>query len=158
MLETTSRDSIFGVYGGATADSMDDEAAYDETGDDYYGVEEDYESDSSAETTAGNKYDNYENNDELRLINDYFKEVGKESLLTHKQEIHMAAKIKECEQRAARIKKELSRILGKKLNGDAENVCSEISAEFENISGYPPGGGVSRKRTRELTILFNIRH
>jgi len=152
MLKTTSHDSILGVYGGATADSMDGEAAYDETGDDHYGVEEDYESDSSAERKAGNKYDN---NEELRLINDYFKEVGKEALLTHKQEIHMAAKIKECEQRAARIKKELSRILGRKLNGDAETVCSEISAEFEEISGYPPGGGASRKRTRELAILFN---
>lgn len=152
MLKTTSHDSIYGVYGGATADSIDDEAAYDEQGDGYYGIEEGYESDTPHKKKAGNKYDN---NEELRLINDYFKEVGKEGLLTHKQEIHMAAKIKECDQRAERIKKELSRILGRKLNGDAEKVCSELSAEFEEISDYPSDEGVSRKRMRGLAILYN---
>jgi hypothetical protein len=44
-------------------------------------------------------------NQELRLVNAYFKEVGTESLLTRREEIEIAAKMKECEAHSLRIKK-----------------------------------------------------
>jgi len=44
------------------------------------------------------KENNYKFNHELRLVNAYFKEVGSETLLKAKDEINIAAKIKECEQ------------------------------------------------------------
>ncbi len=46
------------------------------------------------------KRNEFDNNSELRLVNAYFKEVGCEPLLKAKDEIEIAAKIKECESQA----------------------------------------------------------
>ena len=57
------------------------------------------------ETPEKNKVrDNqYDNNSELRLVNAYFKEVGCETLLKAKEELEIAAKIKECEFQANNV-------------------------------------------------------
>ena len=70
------------------------------------------------------KGDNY--NQELRLVNAYFKEVGTETLLTPKEEIVVAAKIKECEFESSRVIKSISFELGYELKGDREAVLNKL--------------------------------
>ncbi|MGQ0792892.1 MAG: sigma-70 family RNA polymerase sigma factor [Deltaproteobacteria bacterium] len=60
----------------------------------------------SAEALTDNEY---LLNKDLRLINTYFKEVGKESLFSPSQEMEIGAKIKKCEKRAREIQKILER-------------------------------------------------
>lgn len=93
-------------------------------------------------------------NPELRLVNDYFKEVGTESLMTPKEEIQVAAEIKECEARAGRIIKEIGRILGKKLNGDGESlleVLGDLSEDRYFALGMNKEGD---ERLRKLAPLL----
>lgn len=54
-------------------------------------------------------------NPDLRLINDYFKEVAKETLLTPKQELSVSAEISCCENKIAEIKAEIQTILKKRI-------------------------------------------
>ena len=54
-------------------------------------------------------------NPDLRLINDYFKEVAKETLLTPKQELSVSAEISYCEKRIEDLKDLIQSILKKKI-------------------------------------------
>ncbi|MGI9553549.1 MAG: hypothetical protein ACR2NC_01385, partial [Thermodesulfobacteriota bacterium] len=54
-------------------------------------------------------------NPDLRLINDYFKEVANESLLTPKQELSVSAEVCSCEKRIEEIKNIIQIILKKRI-------------------------------------------
>ncbi|GJM15057.1 MAG: hypothetical protein DHS20C13_03840 [Thermodesulfobacteriota bacterium] len=77
------------------------------------------------------KKDNYKFNQELRLVNAYFKEVGSETLLKAEDEIHIAAKIKECELQAKIVIKVIQEISSRKFKGSIE----EIAAYYKNFLG-----------------------
>ncbi|MEE9213418.1 MAG: sigma-70 factor domain-containing protein, partial [Thermodesulfobacteriota bacterium] len=77
----------------------------DETGSEYldsYGVDIYDDLDSKVENgkpKQSKKTKAYEDNQDLRLVNDYFKEVGGEDLLRASEEVELAAKLRVCEQK-----------------------------------------------------------
>lgn len=79
------------------------------------------------------KENNYQFNQELRLVNAYFKEVGCETLLKAKDEINIAAKIKECELQAKIVIKVIQQSSGKRIKGSIE----EIAQEYRNLFNDP---------------------
>jgi RNA polymerase sigma factor (sigma-70 family) len=93
-------------------------------------------------------------NQELRLVNAYFKEVGTESLLTRREEIEIAAKMKECEAHSLRIKKAISRILGRKLSGDSVQCAGELKVLADECTAKPGMKSGDRGRLRKLVFLL----
>ena len=73
---------------------------------------EESEEDDSGEESGGKQFTPDE---EFRLLQVYFKEMGMEPLLTPKEEIEVSAKIKRCEARAAEVKTVLDALFQKKL-------------------------------------------
>ena len=71
-------------------------------------------------------------NHDLRLLNDYFKEIGPLSLLTSKEEVEVAAKIRKCETRAKEIKMVIERIIGKEIGGDIRSTVQDLTDVSEN--------------------------
>lgn len=74
-------------------------------------------------------------NHDLRLLNDYFKEIGSLSLLTARQEVEVAAKIRRCETRAKEIKRVIEGILGRRIGGDIRSTVQglkEVSDKTPN--------------------------
>jgi len=80
------------------------------------------------------KENNYKFNQELRLVNAYFKEVGSETLLKAEDEINIAAKIKECELQAKIVTKVIQKISGKTLKGTMDEVIQEYKILFRDPS------------------------
>lgn len=80
------------------------------------------------------KTNNYEFNQELRLVNAYFKEVGTETLLKAEDEINIAAKIKECELQSKIVIKGIQNITGKKFKGSIEEVTEQYRYLLGNAS------------------------
>jgi RNA polymerase primary sigma factor len=64
--------------------------------------------------------------EEFRLLQVYFREMGTEPLLTPREEVEVSAKIKKCEARAREVKKILEKILDKKLGECLEDVLTEL--------------------------------
>lgn len=91
---------------------------------------------------------------ELRLVNAYFKEVGTEALLTKREEIEIAAKMKECEAHSLRIKKAISRLLGRTLSGDSGQCADEIKALADGCTAKPGMKSGERGRLRKLVFLL----
>lgn len=81
--------------------------------------------------TKENKYDN---NNELRLVNAYFKEVGCETLLKAKDEIEISAKIKECDFQARALIKSIQKTTGLKSTHTMEQYVSELKCMVEEPS------------------------
>ena len=76
----------------------------------------------------------YDNNSELRLVNAYFKEVGCETLLEAKDELEIAAKIKECEFQAKNVIKIIEKITGKPSKSSMEEYVYESKALLNDPS------------------------
>ncbi len=93
-------------------------------------------------------------NQELRLVNAYFKDVGTESLLTHREEVQIAAKMRECTVHSLRIKKTISRILGRKLSADKELCAGEIKLLADEYASKPGLTKEERGRLRKLVMLL----
>jgi RNA polymerase primary sigma factor len=64
-------------------------------------------------------------NEDVRLLQSYMKEVGGERLFTTKKEIRVAAKIKSCEARVREIKAALEKLLGTNLGGGSKELTLE---------------------------------
>jgi len=124
MLKVTSFETAIDEYSADNFGLMDGEMNYTVS------VEEDFvEDNTNYEDSASKKEVNenkYNHNQELRLVNDYFKEVGTGTLLKAEEEIHIAAKIKECESQAKMVRKIIQEILGKKLNGPLDEVVKKL--------------------------------
>jgi RNA polymerase sigma factor (sigma-70 family) len=87
-----------------------------------------------------------------RLIHDYFKEVGLESLITPSEEVKIAAKIKKCQIRAKELQLIIERNLGNGLGDDIEKIVQELKEVSDNGSNMSKKGRL-RKLSR-LIILF----
>ncbi|MGH7800558.1 MAG: RNA polymerase sigma factor RpoD/SigA [Thermodesulfobacteriota bacterium] len=95
-------------------------------------------------------------NHHLRLLNDYFKEIGPLSLLTSKEEVEVAAKIRKCETRAKEIKMIIERIIGKKIGGDIRSTVQDLRDVSENSPNKHKNlkTKLSFKRLSRLITLF----
>src|SRR3989304_9757171 len=79
----------------------------------------------SEEVKPPDKTEEIQNHD-LRLLNDYFKEIGSLPLLTPKEEVEVAAKIKRCEIRAKEIKRVIEVISAKRFVGDIRSTVGGL--------------------------------
>lgn len=85
--------------------------------------------------------------DEFRLLQVYFKEMGTEPLLSPKQEVEVSAKIKKCEARAKEAKKILEKVFKSKLGEPFEEVISGLKAfSFEEFGRGRLGKRHKRKK------------
>lgn len=64
--------------------------------------------------------------EEFRLLQVYFKEMGMEPLLTPKEEIEVSAKIKRCEAKAAEMRSILENLFQKRLGKALESTISQV--------------------------------
>ncbi len=93
-------------------------------------------------------------NQELRLVNAYFKEVGTEALLTRREEVEIAAKMKECEAHSLRIKKAIGRLLGRTLSGGREECARALKVLADECTARPGMKSGERGRLRKLVLLL----
>jgi DNA-directed RNA polymerase sigma subunit (sigma70/sigma32) len=91
-------------------------------------------------------------NQELRLVNAYFKEVGTETLLTRREEIEIAAKMKECGAHSLRIRKAINRVLGGKPGG--EQYVDELKILADEGAGKPVLNNEEKDQLRRLVYLL----
>jgi RNA polymerase sigma factor (sigma-70 family) len=88
----------------------------------------------------------------LRLVNSYFREVGLEPLLTPNEEIEIASKIERCESRSEKILKVIEGIIGRRLGNNGDKAIGELRKILNHRSAIYKNDD-SNKR---LNNLFNI--
>ncbi|HEX3036574.1 MAG TPA: sigma-70 family RNA polymerase sigma factor, partial [Thermodesulfobacteriota bacterium] len=96
--------------------------------------------------------------EEFRLLQVYFREMGTEPLLTPREEIEVSAKIKKCEARAKEVKKLLEDALDRKLGEYLEDALAELKRILEEPvkNGTTSGKRASGKTGHESgAILFS---
>src|SRR3990172_1653441 len=106
----------------------------------------------SEEVKPPDKTEEIQNHD-LRLLNDYFKEIGSLPLLTPKEEVEVAAKIKRCEIREKEIKRVIEVISGKKIGGDIRSTVGRLK-EVSDKTSYKLKREKAFKRLGRLLTLF----
>lgn len=157
MLKAGSHESVLDKFDNDSVDTLPSElhesiAPEDVTiGQDYLATESaDEDSDTSESFEV--RYENI--NQELRLVNAYFKEVGTETLLTPKEEIVVAAKIKECEAQVSNLINSLHSILGNDLKLDNDSALNKL---LELAQGTPrsPIEKENWERIKRLTGLLD---
>lgn len=91
-------------------------------------------------------------NQDLRLINAYFKEVSTEPLLTPREEIEVAAKIRKCEVRAKEMQRFIERILSRSVRRDDKRTLLELIDVADKSTNKT---GLFKKRIRRLVNLLH---
>ncbi len=89
-----------------------------------------------------NLFNSSHSNQDLRLVNDYFKEVGGEDLLRASEEVELAAKLRVCEQKLSRLRGELGKGVGEEYDRRGEDI------EEQEIGGN--GRGKLLEKLREV--------
>lgn len=80
----------------------------------------------SKENTTDNDTPKFTPDEEFRLLQVYFKEMGTEPLLTPKEEVEVSAKIKKCEVKAAEAKMFIESVFEKSLTQSLQNTVSNV--------------------------------
>jgi RNA polymerase primary sigma factor len=80
----------------------------------------------SKEELVEDKQKGWAPDEEFRLLQVYFKDMGTEPLLTPKEEIEVSAKIKKCEAKAREVKRVLECIFDKKPDECVDDILGEI--------------------------------
>ncbi|MEX0999488.1 MAG: sigma-70 family RNA polymerase sigma factor [Thermodesulfobacteriota bacterium] len=80
----------------------------------------------SKEDTSESETPKFTPDEEFRLLQLYFKEMGTEPLLTPKEEVEVSAKIKRCESKAAEAKRFMEAIFEKTLSKTLKNTISNV--------------------------------
>ena len=126
MLKTQTYETIVEEFSSDTVENSHLELEDDYSQDRECLEDEKLEDDTDSGVAVKVNNDNF--NQELRLVNAYFKEVGTETLLTPKEELLAAAMIKECEVQTGNVIKSISDILGYEPQGDREGIVKTLSA------------------------------
>ena len=155
MLKASSHESILDQFGSESVDTMplelhEDIVLESVTAGKEYTVPEATEESPDTVKSFEVKYEN--SNHELRLVNAYFKEVGTETLLTPKEEIIIAAKIKECEVQLSNAAKSLSLILGYEINSDDDGILDELM----ELTQGPPRSELDKESWRRINRLKGL--
>ena len=129
-MKATSFETAVDDYSADNYGLMDGEILdNDSVREDFLESEVDYDARPKKSEVKENKYDN---NNELRLVNAYFKEVGCETLLKAKEEIEIAAKIKECETQAENVINVIEKVTGKISRDSMEDFVQELKFLFDD--------------------------
>lgn len=118
-------------------------------------VERESDYDNKPEKTQ-QKDNNYKFNQELRLVNAYFKEVGSEVLLKAQDEIYLAAKIKECEMQAKIVTNVVQKISGTKFKGTIEEAAERYSRLIDDTSFKKQVGNEEYESFRKYVTVLEI--
>jgi len=130
-------------------------------------AEMDLKADESGEDDSGEEGGKqFTPDEEFRLLQVYFKEMGMEPLLTPKEEIEVSAKIKRCEARAAEVKvvldalfqKRLEKTLGRGVRGvDARRTGrDQKAAKSLKMRLKKLDGDTARKNIKRSTTLSKV--
>jgi len=101
----------------------------------------DLQLESGRNEIAEEKEKHWSPDEEFRLLQVYFKEMGTEPLLTAREEVEVSAKIKKCEARAREVKRFLEWVFDKKLGECLDDTIAEIE-------------GISPKRIKKRLKLM----
>jgi len=89
-------------------------------------------------------------NQDLRLLNAYFKEIGTESLLTRDKEVKIALKIRKCKARVNEIQRTIDEILSK-LSSQSVKSNGRLKQPDKNLRGSKTK--IVSKRLRKFKTL-----
>ncbi len=89
-------------------------------------------------------------NQDLRLLNAYFKEIGTESLLTRDKEVKIALKIRKCKARVDEVQRTIDEILGK-LSSQSVKSNGRLKQPDKNLRGSKTK--IVSKRLRKFKTL-----
>ncbi len=92
-------------------------------------------------------------NQDLRLISSYFKEVAMEPLLTPAEEVEISSKIEKCESRSEKILKTIEGITGRRLDYNGKRTLYELRKELNHRDRIDKND-VSVKRIKRLLRLL----
>lgn len=82
--------------------------------------------DATKEESSDDEKPKFTPDEEFRLLQVYFKEMGTEPLLTPKEEIEVSAKIKRCESKATEFRMFMEAIFERTLSKSLENTVSNV--------------------------------
>ena len=89
-------------------------------------------------------------NQDLRLLNAYFKEIGTESLLTRDKEVKIALKIRKCKARVNEVQRTIDEILSK-LSSQSVKSNGRLKQPDKNLRGSKTK--IVSKRLRKFKTL-----
>lgn len=75
----------------------------------------------------------HSDDDKIKLLQLYFKEMGEISLLSSKQELIESAKIRKCKNKTDEIKSSIEKLFGRKLGKNVKEVVNGINYHKKNI-------------------------
>jgi len=154
MINNTEFEDLVNEYSSVQGGYIEDEEIFPTiVSDEGFEGEFNLDEEDAKEVKLPDKTEEIQNHD-LRLLNDYFKEIGSLSLLTTRQEVEVAAKIRKCETRAKEIKSGIERILGKKIGGDIRSTVQGLKEVSDNSSNKRLKTKLGFKRLSRLVTLF----
>ena len=156
MINNTEFEDLVDEYSSAQGGYIEDEEILPTiVSDEGFEGEINLDEEDAKEVKLPDKTEEIQNHD-LRLLNDYFKEIGPLSLLTSKEEVEVAAKIRKCETRAKEIKMVIERIIGMKIGGDIRSTVQDLRDVSENSPNKHMNlkTKLSFKRLSRLITLF----
>ncbi len=133
-------------------------------------AEMDLKADESGEDDSGEEGGKqFTPDEEFRLLQVYFKEMGMEPLLTPKEEIEVSAKIKRCEARAAEVKAVLDALFQKRLEKTLGRGVRRVEGLKAHRTAHDPkaskslrirlqklDGDTARKNIKRSTTLSKV--
>ncbi len=132
MINKTEFEDLVDEYSSVQGGYIEDEEIFPTiVSDEGFEGEFNLDEEDAKEVKLPDKTEEIQNHD-LRLLNDYFKEIGPLSLFTSKEEVEVAAKIRKCETRAKEIKMVIERIIGKKIGGDIRSTVQDLRDVSDN--------------------------
>ncbi len=152
-MKATKYDGILIDYDSRNSDSIAEFVEGLELDNEIHEISIDQDSNTDQETEKSANNDRKLDQD-IRLINAYFKEVGTESLLTHKQEIELSANLKKCEMRANGTLRVIEKSLGRSSGEEKVNALDELVKVFNDKSSGYDKKGLSEERLSRLIKLF----
>ncbi|MGB7292627.1 MAG: sigma-70 family RNA polymerase sigma factor [Thermodesulfobacteriota bacterium] len=94
-----------------------------------------------------------EQNQDLRLVISYFKEVGLEPLLKPSEEIEIASKIERCESRSERILKTFERIIGRRFANNGDREIRELRNTLDHRNRIGENDDLNKRLKRLVNLL-----
>jgi len=105
----------------------------------------------SKDETSKSETPKFTPDEEFRLLQVYFKEMGTEPLLTPKEEIEVSAKIKRCETKAAEVRMFMETIFEKSLSASLQNTISNVEKSASTKRSSKP-----RRNTKTKTVQSKL--
>ena len=127
-------------------------------------TEIDLKEDSSKEESSEDEKPKFTPDEEFRLLQVYFKEMGTEPLLTPKEEIEVSAKIKRCETKAAEAKIFMEAIFERSLSKSIENTVANVENRTRGRRAKISSAStklekdLARKSIRRTNLLSKVYH